>query len=185
MPSRHDEQVIEVTRIDLAPEYYYKAVPVLTSHVYRLADVTNKSSLVLLPGEATMYIGSDFVGQMTLPLVAIGEQLHDVCRGRPLTGIGSRERLQDLAPSGPERLGNVRRPKKPSERLFERGAAVLPLPGQGFQEHQPEGVDVRRGTGRPSRACCRAGSRASETPATRHRSPRSRSRLRRTRPKAA
>lgn len=74
VPSRNDEQVIEVARIDMAPEYYYKAVPVLTAHVYRLADLTNKSNYVLLPGEATMYIGTDFVGQMSLPLVAIGEQ---------------------------------------------------------------------------------------------------------------
>jgi hypothetical protein len=74
IPSRNDEQVIEVAKIDLAPEYFYKAVPILTPHVYRLANLTNTSSYVLLPGEATMYIGSDFVGRANLPLVAIGEQ---------------------------------------------------------------------------------------------------------------
>ncbi len=74
VPSRNDEQVIEVARLDMNPEYYYKAVPVLTPHVYRLADMTNTSKYVLLPGEATMYIDTDFVGQMNLPLVAIGEQ---------------------------------------------------------------------------------------------------------------
>jgi uncharacterized protein (TIGR02231 family) len=74
VPSRNDEQMLEVARLDMQPEYYYKAVPLLSSHVYRLADMTNKSNLVLLPGDATMYIGTDFVGQMTLPLVAIGEQ---------------------------------------------------------------------------------------------------------------
>jgi uncharacterized protein (TIGR02231 family) len=74
VPSRVDEQVLEVARIDFAPDYYYKAVPILSSHVYRQADLTNKSEHVLLPGEATMYIGTDFVGQMSLPLVAIGEQ---------------------------------------------------------------------------------------------------------------
>jgi uncharacterized protein (TIGR02231 family) len=74
VPSRNDEQVLEVARIDFQPEYYYKAVPILSTQVYRLADLTNKSSYVLLPGEATMYIGRDFVGQMTLPLVAVGEQ---------------------------------------------------------------------------------------------------------------
>jgi len=74
VPSRNDEQVIEVTRLELAPAFYYKAVPVLTPHVYRLADMTNNSKYVLLPGEATMYIGTDFVGQMNLPLVAIGEE---------------------------------------------------------------------------------------------------------------
>jgi uncharacterized protein (TIGR02231 family) len=74
VPSRTDEQVIEVTRLEMAPEYYYKAVPILTQHVYRQADLTNRSDYVLLPGEATMYLDSDFVGRMSLPLVAIGEQ---------------------------------------------------------------------------------------------------------------
>jgi hypothetical protein len=74
VPSRADEQVIEVARIELKPDYFYKAVPVLTAHVYRLATVTNTSAYVLLPGEATMYLGSDFVGRASLPLVAIGEQ---------------------------------------------------------------------------------------------------------------
>jgi hypothetical protein len=74
VPSRNDEQVIEVTRLEMNPDYFYKAVPVLTPHVFRLANLTNKSEHVLLPGEATMYLGSDFVGRQNLPLVAIGEQ---------------------------------------------------------------------------------------------------------------
>jgi hypothetical protein len=74
VPSRNDEQVIEVARIDMAPEVFYKAVPVLTPHVYKQANLTNTSKYVLLPGEATMYNGKDFVGRMNLPLVAIGEQ---------------------------------------------------------------------------------------------------------------
>jgi hypothetical protein len=74
IPSRNDEQIIEVTKLNLAPRYYYKAVPVLNRHVYRLADLVNKSNYILLPGEATMYQGTDFVGRMPLPLVAIGEE---------------------------------------------------------------------------------------------------------------
>ncbi len=74
IPSRNDEQVIEVAKLDMAPDYFYKAVPVITPHVYRLANLTNRSEHVLLPGEATMYIGTDFVGRTTLPLVAIGEE---------------------------------------------------------------------------------------------------------------
>ena len=74
VPSRLDEQVIEVAKIEMPPEYYYKAVPLLSTHVYRLAELTNRSEHVLLPGDATMYIGSDFVGQMNLPLVAVGEK---------------------------------------------------------------------------------------------------------------
>ncbi len=74
VPSRNDEQVLEVAKLKMKPGYFYKAVPVLTAHVYRQANLTNDSKYVLLPGEATMYEGSDFVGRMSLPLVAIGEQ---------------------------------------------------------------------------------------------------------------
>jgi hypothetical protein len=74
VPSRNDEQIVEIAKLSLTPKYYYKAVPVLNRHVYRLADLVNKSNYVLLPGEATMYQGSDFVGRMALPLVAVGEE---------------------------------------------------------------------------------------------------------------
>jgi hypothetical protein len=74
VPSRNDEQVLEVVKLKLAPKFYYKTVPVLNTHVYRLADLVNKSEHVLLPGEATMYQGSDFVGRMPMPLVASGEE---------------------------------------------------------------------------------------------------------------
>ena len=86
VPSRNYEQVLEITRFDLTPRFYYKAVPVLTPHVYRIADLTNTSDHVLLPGEATMYIGTDFVGQTKLPLVAVG---------KPFTvGFGADPQLQ-------------------------------------------------------------------------------------------
>lgn len=74
VPSRNDEQVIEVAKLSMAPKYYYKTVPVLNNRVYRLADLVNKTSHILLPGEATMYQGTDFVGRMPMPLVAIGEE---------------------------------------------------------------------------------------------------------------
>jgi Domain of unknown function (DUF4139)/N-terminal domain of unknown function (DUF4140) len=74
VPSRNDEQVVEVAKLKLAPKYYYKTVPVLNTNVYRLADLVNKSEHILLPGEATMYQGTDFVGRMPMPLVAIGEE---------------------------------------------------------------------------------------------------------------
>jgi len=73
LPSRADDQVIEIAKLDLAPKFYYKALPVLTTNVYRIAELTNTTDLVLLPGEATMYLGTDFVGQTKLPLVAVGK----------------------------------------------------------------------------------------------------------------
>ncbi len=72
VPSRTEEQALEIDRFELTADFYYKSVPLLTTHVYRLADLVNKSKHVLLPGDATMSIGSDFVGQMNLPLIAIG-----------------------------------------------------------------------------------------------------------------
>jgi uncharacterized protein (TIGR02231 family) len=73
LPSRSDSQLVEVARLEVAGDFYYKTVPVLSPHVYRLADLKNSSEMVLLAGEATVYMGSDFVGRMTIPLVAIGE----------------------------------------------------------------------------------------------------------------
>lgn len=73
IPSRNDEQVVEIARLDLNPKFYYKAVPVLTPNVYRLADMVNTSEVILLPGEATMYLGGDFVGSTHIPLVATGK----------------------------------------------------------------------------------------------------------------
>ncbi len=73
IPSRRDPQLLEVARVELAADFFAKAVPVLTPRVYRLAKLTNKSEVVLLPGEATVYVGADFVGRMRLPLVAAGE----------------------------------------------------------------------------------------------------------------
>jgi uncharacterized protein (TIGR02231 family) len=86
VPSRNDEQVIEVTKLEFEPDYFYKAIPVLSPHVYRQANLVNKSKHVLLPGEATMYNGTDFVGRMTLPLVAVGEEF--------TAGFGAEPQLQ-------------------------------------------------------------------------------------------
>src|SRR5207302_3157741 len=65
---------------------YYKGVPVISAYVYRQANLTNAGKYVLLPGEATMYDGSDFVGRMNLPLVAVGEQF--------TVGFGAEPQLQ-------------------------------------------------------------------------------------------
>lgn len=86
VPSRREPQLLEVTRVELVPEYFAKAVPVLTSRVYRQAKLTNTSAQVLLPGEATVYVGRDFVGRTRLPLVAAGEPF--------LAGFGVDPQLQ-------------------------------------------------------------------------------------------
>ena len=73
LPSRSDDQTLEIAKLDLAPKFYYKAVPLLTTHVYRLADLTNSTDMILLPGESSMYLDSDFVGTTKMPFVAVGK----------------------------------------------------------------------------------------------------------------
>ena len=73
LPSRNDDQTLEIAKLELLPKFYYKAVPVLTPNVYRLADLTNTTEYILLPGEANMYLDSDFVGSAKMPLVAVGK----------------------------------------------------------------------------------------------------------------
>ncbi|WP_165227531.1 mucoidy inhibitor MuiA family protein [Aquisphaera insulae] len=86
IPSRTDPQLLEVARIELPADYFARATPVLSPRVYRLAKLINKSETVILPGEATIYAGSDFVGRMRLPLVAAGEPF--------LAGFGVDPQLQ-------------------------------------------------------------------------------------------
>lgn len=76
VPWRDEEQLLEIARVEFDPEVYYKAVPVLTPNVYRVASLTNPADrgLVLLPGPAGVYLGGDFVGRTALPLVAAGQQ---------------------------------------------------------------------------------------------------------------
>ena len=73
VPTRPEPQLFEVGRAELPADSFAKAVPVLTPRVYRQAKLTNSASFVLLPGDATVYRGDEFVGRMKLPLVATGE----------------------------------------------------------------------------------------------------------------
>ena len=84
--SRSDEQILEIQRLEVKAEHYFKAVPLLTTHVYRQANLVNTSGNVFLPGEATMYHDGEFVGRMNLPLVAAGEKF--------VAGFGVEPQLQ-------------------------------------------------------------------------------------------
>ena len=144
VPSRNDQQLIEVARIDTKPDYYYKAVPVLTSHVYRLADLINKGEYVLLAGEATMYVGTDFVGRMNLPLVAIGE--------RYTVGFGVDPQLQVCPPARQEvahRAGGQPGPQLP---VPDHGRELQVRGGEGAGLGPPAPGRGRGGRRQPGRA---------------------------------
>lgn len=73
LASRSDSQLVQVAAARLAGKIHYRAVPLLSSYVYRTIEVTNTSSLPLLSGPHSAYIGGEFVGKGQLPLLACGQ----------------------------------------------------------------------------------------------------------------
>jgi len=74
LASRSDQQLMQIAKLDLPSETYYQAIPLLTSYVYRAADVTNNAEIPLLAGPYNAYVGGEFVGQGNMLLVARGEK---------------------------------------------------------------------------------------------------------------
>jgi len=74
LPSRDDQQSIQIATLDMTGEFYKLAMPVLTSYVYDQATVTNQTKIVMLSGQVQSYFNDQYVGVGTLPTVAVGEQ---------------------------------------------------------------------------------------------------------------
>lgn len=74
LPSRHDQQMIRIAKLNLPASFYYQAAPVLSPYVYRQADVTNDSEIALLAGPVHAYADGQFTGVGQLPLVAKGQR---------------------------------------------------------------------------------------------------------------
>ncbi len=73
LSSRADQQMLRIAAIDLKPDFYYTAVPLLTEFVYQAVDATNTSDYPLLPGPLNAYLNDAFAGRGQLPLVARGQ----------------------------------------------------------------------------------------------------------------
>lgn len=73
LASRSDQQMVRIMQTDVASHFYHVAVPVLTSYVYREAELTNTSDEDLLAGPITVYLDGRFVGQGEIPTVARGQ----------------------------------------------------------------------------------------------------------------
>jgi len=73
LASRTDEQILQITAVDVPSKAYYVAAPVLTDFVYEEAAATNTSSYVFLPGSYDSYLNGEFVGKGDLELIAGGE----------------------------------------------------------------------------------------------------------------
>ncbi len=73
LASRTDQQMVRILKSDLPSDFYHVATPVLTSYVFREAEVKNDSGQDFLAGPITVYLDGRFVGRSEIPTVARGE----------------------------------------------------------------------------------------------------------------
>jgi hypothetical protein len=71
--SRTDQQMVRILKGDLPSNFYHVATPLLSSYVYREAEITNASDHDFLGGNVTVYLDGRFVGRAEIPTVAQGE----------------------------------------------------------------------------------------------------------------
>lgn len=71
--SRSDQQMVRIHLGPLPGNFYHVATPLLSSYVYREAEILNASEHHFLSGPVTVYFDSRFVGRTEIPTVAQGE----------------------------------------------------------------------------------------------------------------
>lgn len=74
LPSRADQQLIQIDGLRMGAEFYRVAMPVLTRYVYEEAALANSSDRVLLSGPVMTFMDGEFVGHGQIPTVAAGER---------------------------------------------------------------------------------------------------------------
>jgi uncharacterized protein (TIGR02231 family) len=74
MPSRSDQQMLNIATIKTKADYTLVAAPLLTDHVYLQAEILNDSDTILLPGTSSMYRNGEFVGKGSMSLVTMGQK---------------------------------------------------------------------------------------------------------------
>ncbi|MBL8879241.1 MAG: mucoidy inhibitor MuiA family protein [Phycisphaerales bacterium] len=75
LPSRAEQQLVQIAALPLKGEFALIATPVLTEYVYEEARVVNNSTMVLLGGPASAYVNGQFVGHSDVPTVKAGESV--------------------------------------------------------------------------------------------------------------
>lgn len=80
LPSRADQQLIQIARGSCPANFARIATPVLTAYVYSEATITNTlgadsatGSMVMLAGPVSAYRGEEFVGRGNVPTIASGQ----------------------------------------------------------------------------------------------------------------
>lgn len=70
--SRRDAQMVPVLNAECPVEFYHVATPVLTSKVFREAELVNTSEQDLLGGKVNVYLDDKFIGRTEMPTIARG-----------------------------------------------------------------------------------------------------------------
>ena len=73
LPSKTDQQMVKVDRFELTGQFYNVSIPLLTSYIYREAEIENSSSETLLAAQANAYLDEKFVGKAEISNVASGQ----------------------------------------------------------------------------------------------------------------
>lgn len=70
--SRREAQMVPVLNAECPAEFYHVATPVLTSAVFREAELVNTSERDLLGGKVNVYLDDKFIGRTEMPTIARG-----------------------------------------------------------------------------------------------------------------
>ena len=70
--SRRDPQMVPVLRHRSSATFYHVASPILTSAVFREAELTNESNHDLLGGQVNVFLDGEFTGRTEIPTIARG-----------------------------------------------------------------------------------------------------------------
>lgn len=73
LPSRDDQQLIQIARSTCKADFARVATPVLSTYVYNEASVTNTGEQLLLAGPSASYSAGEFVGRGVVPTTAVGQ----------------------------------------------------------------------------------------------------------------
>jgi len=68
-----DKQTTSLGAFETEAELFRIAIPMLTDSTFIRSNVTNTSDYILLPGQASIFHGSDYVGKTSLPTIAPNE----------------------------------------------------------------------------------------------------------------
>jgi hypothetical protein len=139
LASRSDQQMVRIMHADMESRFYHVAVPVLTSYVYREAELMNSSDEDLLAGPITVYLDGRFVGQGEIPTVARGETF--------VVGFGADPQLRgrrELANKEDDVQGGNRETRFDYRLVVENfGGEATPVRVLDRLPHAENGEDIR------------------------------------------